>query len=280
MLKTMRQPILALSILTFALASSHALPCFSEESSGTVAYSAQDYAFAGPDSMSAGWTTVDLTNRGDDLHQLQFIKLPPGKTSADFVAAIAANPTRMPSWVDRRGGPNSIVPGAHATAIVHLDPGNYVVICGIPDRRGIPHVALGMMRAVTVTATASGVTQPPTPDNTINLVDFGFEFSPAIRSGARTIRVVNQGAQAHELVLVQLTSGATVRDFVTAFRPGVPTLPAGNPVGGVVGLDPGGVAFFRADLSPGNYGLICFLPDFIRGSPHFALGMLLDLTVK
>lgn len=56
--------------------------------------------------------------------------------------------------------------------------------------------------------------------------------------------------------------------------------PAGKPIGGLVGLDPGGEGFFRADLPPGRYGLLCFLPDLTRRAPHFTRGMLLDFDVR
>jgi hypothetical protein len=271
--------VASISSLTFSLVLFvHAPAAFPADNSGAVDYRARDHVLSGPDSIPAGWTTVQLTNQGKDLHQLQFIKLPPGKTVADFAAAISANHTRMPSWAERRGGPNGIMPGASATAVIYLDPGNYVAICGIPDRRGIPHVALGMLKAVTVTA--GGTVLAISPDSTVKLVDFTFELSSPIEAGQRTIRVVNRGTQAHELVVVRLPPGATVRDFITAFRPGDPDTTQGTPMGGMVGLEPGGEGYVTLDFLPGYYGFICFLPDFIQGSPHFARGMLMDLSVK
>jgi hypothetical protein len=257
----------------------YSAPC-SADASHTFIYTARDYAFIGPSSIPAGWTTVQINNEGHDLHHLQFIKLPAGKTAADFKAAITANHTRMPSWVQRRGGPNGITPGDRSSATMLLDPGNYVAICGIPDRKGIPHVALGMLLEVTVTATPQEQNTPPPSTNTVNLMDYNFDLPSPIQSGLGIVRVVNKGTQAHELVLVQLAPGATIRDFVTEFRPGTPDSPLGKPVGGIVGLEPGGEAFFSFPFKAGDYGMICFLPDLIRGSPHFALGMLLDISVK
>jgi hypothetical protein len=263
--------------LTWAL---YSVPCSATDNVASVTYTARDYTFAGPSSIPAGWTTVQITNQGRDLHHLQFIKLPSGKTAADFKAAITANHTRMPSWVERRGGPNGITPGDQTAATVLLDPGNYVIICGIPNRQGIPHVALGMLQEVTVTTAPQERGEPPSATDTINLVDFNFDLATPIEAGLRTLRVVNRGTQAHELVLVQLAPGATVRDFISDFRPGVPDSTLGKPVGGIVGLEPAAEAFFPFVFTPGNYGMICFLPDLIRGSPHFALGMLLDVQVK
>ncbi len=251
-----------------------------QETSDEAIYIATDYAFKGPDRLTAGWKTIKIVNQGEDLHQIQFIKLPEGKTAADFRAEIAADPTRLPRWSQRRSGPNSVVPGEQALASVYLEPGEYVLLCGIPDKLGIPHVAHGMLKPLHVAAAPSPSTERPAVDQTITLADFSFELSEPIKAGTRTIHVANKGSQAHEVVVVKLEPGASVADFLDAFRPGVAFSPAGKPIGGLVGLDPGREGFFRAEFSPGHYGLICFLPDLITRAPHFTRGMLLDIEVR
>jgi hypothetical protein len=264
----------------FVPAGPPALPLASSVANGDPVYIARDFAFIGPDQITAGWISVKLLNQGEDLHQLQFIKLPDGKTAEDFAAEMTANHTRLPAGIQRRGGPNSVIPGEQAVATVHLEQGNYVVICGIPDHRGVPHVALGMLKALRVTPALAKKPDPPHEDITITLADFTFRLSAPIPVGRRTIRVVNKGSQAHEVVVVQLAPRATVNAFLDAFQPGVATLPAGRPVGGMVGLEPGGEGFFTIDFVRGQYGLICFLPDLLQRTPHFTRGMLLDITVE
>src|SRR2546429_1959173 len=95
----------------FVAAEPPALPLASSVANGDTVYIARDYAFTGPDQIPAGWISVKLINQGEDLHQLQFIKLPDGKTAEDFAAAMTANHTRLPAGIERRGGPNSVVPG-------------------------------------------------------------------------------------------------------------------------------------------------------------------------
>lgn len=245
-----------------------------------VTFVAHDFGFSGPDRIPAGMTRVRLVNRGQDLHQAQFIKLPANKTAADFRAEIAANSSRLPRWVQRRGGPNSVVPGEQAVAIINLEPGAYVLLCGIPDKHGRPHVSLGMLKPVQVEETIMPQGPMPAADLTLTLVDFGFELSQPITPGTRTIQVLNKGSQAHEVVVVQLAPGASVGDFIDGFSPGVPVLPAGKPIGGLVGLERGRDGFFLADFAPGRYGLICFLPDLTTGAPHFTRGMMMDVTVQ
>jgi len=74
----------------------------------TVTYTARDYAFDGPETIAAGWKIVALLNEGKDLHQIQFLKLPEGKTAADFRDEITANPARTASSPAGRRWPSSI----------------------------------------------------------------------------------------------------------------------------------------------------------------------------
>jgi hypothetical protein len=245
-----------------------------------VVYTVREYAFNGPDEIPAGWISSRLVNQGDDLHQVQFLKLPEGKTIQDFTAEIRANHKRLPPWVQRRGGPNSVGPGQQAEATVHLEPGEYVVICGIPDRHGVPHVAMGMLKALRVTPEVPKKENRPHADVTITEADFSFQLSGPLRAGRRTVGVMNKGVQAHEVVVVRLARRATVDAFLDEFQPGVATPPSGTPVGGMVGLEPAEEGFFTMDFVPGRYGLICFLPDLVRGAPHFTRGMLMDVTVE
>ncbi|TAL09872.1 MAG: hypothetical protein EPO02_09035 [Nitrospirae bacterium] len=262
----------AQSITAFAAGSAAGPP--------TVTYTARDFEFDGPEKIAAGWQTVAMLNRGKDLHQIQFLRLPEGKTAADFQEEMTADPTRLPRWAQRRSGPNSVVPGERALAIVNLEPGEYVLVCGIPDRHGVPHVVRGMLKPLHVEAAPPRPAEAPPADQTITLADFSFELARPMTAGARTIHVVNKGGQAHEVVLVKLAPGASVENFLDAFRPGVAFSPAGKPIGGLVGLDPGREGFFRADFSPGRYGLICFLPDLTARAPHFVRGMLLNFDVR
>ena len=56
--------------------------------------------------------------------------------------------------------------------------------------------------------------------------------------------------------------------------------PPGKPVGGIAAMEPGMTEYFTATLTPGKYGLICFLPDVKDGKPHFAHGMVQEITVR
>lgn len=245
----------------------------------SVVFEAHEYGFTGPDRLAGGVTTVQILNKGADLHHIQLVRLLEGKTAEDFVAALKADQSRFPSWIAFVGGPNAVMPGGESAATMRLAAGDHLLLCLIPDQNGVPHFAKGMVKPVTVTQGPTTTAEEPAADVTITEADFRFGLSTPISAGTRTIRVVNEGALPHEVVVVKLAPGATVKDFAAAFEPGASGPPPGQPIGGIVGMDRGGSGFFRARFEAGRYGLLCFFPDPESGAPHFAKGMALDFTV-
>lgn len=247
---------------------------------GRVTLTAHDFGYTGPDRIPAGMTTIEVVNQGHDLHHAQLVRLAPGKTAADFNAAMKADPSHPPAWAHFVGGPNAVAPGDRATAILRLEAGQYLVLCLIPDHAGVPHVALGMEKSLTVTPAVAVASVDPSPDVTITTKDFQFQLSGPVTAGTRTIQMVNAGGQAHGTVVVKLDPGATVKDFLAAVEPGAAGPPPGRLLGGMVGLDRGARGYFTTTFDPGHYALICFFPDAKTGMPHFANGMTLDFTVQ
>lgn len=245
-----------------------------------IVFVADDYGFSGPDFIPAGVATLQVVNKGQDLHHIQLLKLLQGKTAADFRAAIKADPGRLPRWIKFAGGPNAVLPGSEAMATMTLEEGEYVLICIIPNKEGVPHMALGMQKPLTVKGPKPALVSEPNAGLTITQADFRFGLSRAVTTGSHTIQVMNHGTQPHEVVVLKLDPGASAKDFAAAFEPGASGPPPGKPIGGVVGLTTGEHAFFTARFEPGRYGLICFFPDPATGQPHFAKGMTTEFTVK
>jgi hypothetical protein len=247
---------------------------------GRVVFIAHDYGFRGPDRIPSGLTTVRILNEGQDLHHIQFLRLLEGKTAADFRAAIAKDPNRLPGWVQYAGGPNAHLPGSLTDATVNLTEGDYVVMCWIPDKNGVPHVALGMQKALFVRGGKPTKVSTPKPSITVKQVDYQFILSQRITAGLHTIEVINHGTQAHEVVVVKLVPGATVKDVIASFDPGAAGPPPGQLVGGITGIEKGERVHFTGEFEPGRYGLICFVPDAETGRPHFLHGMTTEFTVE
>ena len=236
-----------------------------------------DYSFEAPAELPAGLTTFHLVNRGPGLHHIQLVKLDEGKTFDDFTAALKAGGP-PPKWISMEGDPNPAEVGDTSTTTVTLEPGNYVMLCFVPDPDGVPHVAKGMIRPLTVTAGTGGGAEPEA-DVVMKLTDYDFELSKPIPAGRHTIRVENAGPQEHEVVIVKLDSGKEAVDFALWGEKMVGK-PPGTLHGGVSGIMPGDAAFVEVDLAPGEYGLICFVPDSKDGKGHYHHGMAKKVTVS
>lgn len=245
----------------------------------TVTVGSADFSFNAPDSLAAGATTFRLTNQGKEVHQAQLVRLEDGKTLDDLAKAMKEHGP-PPAWVKFVGGPNAAAPGqeVHATAV--LEPGQYAYLCLIPSPDGVLHVAKGMARPFVVTEARAGSDELPAADATIKLVDYGFETARPLEPGKQTILVENAGPQPHEVVLVRLAPGKKVEDFGTWAMTGMKGPPPAEPLGGVVILDKGARGTFEVELTPGDYGLICFVPDTKDGKPHLAHGMMKTFKVS
>jgi len=243
---------------------------------------AKDYSYDSPDQIPAGLTTLHLMNQGKEVHQAQLLKLTGGKTYNDFTTALkAAKPDAPPPpWVVPLGGPNAAPPGGTAAATSTLEPGNYALVCFIPAADGIPHVMKGMSRGLVVTAATGAVAAEPTPTTDLTLSDYKFAFSSPLKSGENVIRVDNTAGQPHEVVLFKLLPGKTMKDFEAWLPVSDKAPPPAAPLGGIVGQVKGQHAFFTVNLDPGDYVLVCFLPDAKDGKPHFTHGMVQALKIS
>ena len=243
-----------------------------------VTFTAKDFSFEGPDSIPAGLTMFHLNAAGQELHHFQLIKLEEGKTYDDFVAA-SKTQGPPPTWAVPYGGVNPPVPGGMAVATQVMEPGNYAVVCFVDTPDKVPHIAKGMSKALTVTAAPNANMTEPTADVTMTLNDYSFTTSKPLAAGRQMIKVENAAAQPHEVVLVQLAPGKTMQDLV-AWSHDLKGPPPGKPIGGIPAFMKGKNAYFEASLEPGDYALICYVPDGKDGKPHFVHGMVQQLKIS
>jgi plastocyanin len=112
----------------------------------------QDFAFVGLETLTAGEHTVTVTNDGPQPHEATVVKLPEGMTASDLVPVFTSTEpqTGAPPFTSV-AGVAGIASGATVTMDLDLEPGNYAFLCFVPDpATGRPHVALGMVGALTV----------------------------------------------------------------------------------------------------------------------------------
>ncbi|MDQ6734870.1 MAG: hypothetical protein M3Z35_12310, partial [Nitrospirota bacterium] len=185
-------------------AGCHTQPSLLDPPRDAVTFTARDHTFDGPASIRAGHVAIRLVNQGNEAHHAQLIKLTQGKTAQDFIAAITAEPSAIPEWARYAGGPNAVMGNETAEASVDLEAGAYVLICQVPDRQGIPHVAQGMVKPVRIVEDQRkrrAASNEPA-DSVIRTLDFRFNVQQPLRAGPRRVRLVNRGVQPHEGVLV------------------------------------------------------------------------------
>ena len=240
---------------------------------------ASEFAFSAPKTVPAGSITFHMVNGGKQLHHVSIIKLLDGKTVADYVAAMK-NPGPPPAWSVEVGGPNAAVPGGTSDATVTLEPGQYALVCFVPSPGEMaPHMMKGMISALTVTPN-SAASAEPTADVNIRLSDYKFALSKPMAAGRHVIRVTNDAAQPHEVLFVKLPPGQTAAKVAQWVEDGQKGAPPAMPMGGVSPLAKGRSTTLSLDLTPGTYGMICFLPDAKDGKPHSMHGMTTQFEVK
>lgn len=261
-----------------------------------VSLTATEYALEAPDTLSAGWTRLRLANRGQEVHYGHMVRLDSGKTVRDLVDAYAEairTSGPRPKWVTRFGGPGGAFPGDSSSVVQYLEPGSYVWICPVEDNGGSPHFSKGEFKPFVVRAADGAVADRgagPEASLVIGLRDFSFALDSSVPAGRHTIRVENAGVEPHDLVMIRLAPGATVEDLVNALNPerarradqAAPPPPPmeslGTGAGGIAAIAPGMESFFEANLTPGDYVLVCMAtaPD---GRSHIEHGMVKQFRV-
>ncbi|MEO5800637.1 MAG: hypothetical protein ABIZ70_04165 [Gemmatimonadales bacterium] len=120
---------------------------------------------------------------------------------------------------------------------------------------------------------------PPTADITASMSDYTWSFSKPLTTGRHVVKFTTAPGQPHELVIWKLAPGKTVKDLAAwAEKPAGP--PPAQVVGGVSPAQAGIDNYATLNLTPGNYALVCFLPDAKDGKEHFKHGMVQELTLK
>jgi len=237
---------------------------------------AHDFAFTMPDSLPAGTYTIEMTNDGRELHHAIVVRLDQGKRLADLHAAMKDGPP--PTWASFLGGPMGPEPGSAPAAVtMRLDAGRYALVCLVPSADGVPHVAKGMAKEFVVVG-ATGRDALPKADTELTLRDYVFAFSRPLRTGRQVVQVTVPQGQPHEIVVMKLASGKSPMDVATWLEKPVGPPPA-SLAGGMAPIQSGATAQFTLDLTPGEYALLCFVPDQKDGKPHVAHGMMQQVRV-
>jgi uncharacterized cupredoxin-like copper-binding protein len=238
----------------------------------------KDFSFDAPAEITAGMTTFKLVNDGPNLHHMLIVRLDSGKTVADVEASLKKQGP-PPGWMVMSGGPNAPDPGHESNTTVNLTEGQYALLCIVDIPGGVPHAAKGMIKALTVKPATGPAAAAPVADVKVVLNDYNFDFSTPITAGSHTFEVRNAAKQPHEIEILKLAPGKTVKDL-SAWMTKMAGPPPASAIGGTLPTSGGTPAYFTADFTPGDYVFICFIPDAKDGKPHAQHGMITTVTVK
>jgi hypothetical protein len=106
--------------------------------------------------------------------------------------------------------------------------------------------------------------------------DYAFKVPATMPAGPTTLRLRNDGKHAHELNVVQLKSGASLKQFIDAANAGKPLSPMIERVVGVLFAGPGerSPSGLSVNLTAGGvYVIQCIFKDSSTAPAHRALGM-------
>jgi hypothetical protein len=118
------------------------------------------------------------------------------------------------------------------------------------------------------------------PEVTVRLRNFTLKGPAKLHAGRHVLRVVNDGAEEREVVLVRLNDGKSAEDLYAWFRSGMHGEAPAVFVGGTVHIAPGGENVVAGDFAPGTWLLLSLKPHSgARGEPRVARGMILEMQV-
>ena len=251
-----------------------------------------EYAFDMPATTESGYNRITMNSQAaTEDHHAMFLRFNEGVTEDQFMQVLMGGDLlALLDVVTSYGGPMAR-PGGQGTVIAWLDPGTYAVVCVIPDDQGVPHVAHGMISMLEVTEGAASAPDPAA-DGAITLIEMTFDGLPTeVPAGQHVWQVTNGGTQLHEMAIYQMAPGVPAAAIIASM-----TAPPASPAAeapaaaesepepfvagtGAAPMSPGATNFVELDAQPGEYLVVCFVPDAETGMPHAMMGMITSFTV-
>jgi len=165
-----------------------------------------------------------------------------------------------------------VSPGRTTEATLYLEPGNYVMECYTKTADGVFHWNLGMYKDLRVTEETSSARPPENPTIEITITDEGLEVVRDVVAGKHLVAVhfaqETPALAAKDVHVVRLDDGVNIDDvafWMDFLQPEGQISTATNPapalfLGGVHEMPKGNTAYFKLDLTPGDYAWISEQP--------------------
>jgi hypothetical protein len=183
---------------------------------------------------------------------------------------------KLPAWfagVKYFGGSGLLSSNQVSKTTVKLNPGYHIFECYVKMSNGVFHTSMGMAKAVIVSETDSGNSEPKADINIEISSTEGIVFNDSITSGTHTFSVFYKDQIAHEnflghdINLAKLDDSANLDDlnnWMDWSNPKGLIEPAPTGItflGGLNNMSAGDRGYFTANLEPGRYVLISEVPN-------------------
>jgi hypothetical protein len=226
-------------------------PAKKQSKDNTVELSGGEYSYLVPESVPGGWTTLAFENTGKEPHEFALAKLANGMTMEDveaYLADPAAQQQPPPAWVEIRAGIPTLDSGEEAALSQQLEPGRYALICFLPDPKGVPHFARGMVRELVVEGDARAAA--PKADATLSLGP-GLT-APDVEGGKRTLELRNDGDEPASVFLTAFEPGKTEADLTRWEENGLRGPAPATFLGGAIDVPPHSTVYYTITLDKGR----------------------------
>jgi hypothetical protein len=272
---------------------------------------ARGLTLEGPSAIPSGWTTLRFRNESPMTHFVAIERLPHGQGVASQqeqvapvfqagmnlladgdVDAALARFGELPPWFGEIvffGGPGLTGPESVGEAIVHLEPGTYLLECYVKTN-GIFHsynpdpATYGMVHEFTVTDEETAVSEPSASVRVELSSTDGIRTDGTFKSGEQTVAVhfgdqtVHENFVGHDVHVVRIEDDLdldALQEWMDWRMPGGLQTPApAEFLGGLSEMPAGSTGYFTVSLDPGRYALISEVPGAADK------GMLSEFTVR
>lgn len=235
---------------------------------------ANEQGVSAPESVPPGAIEVRFSNTGEEDHSIQIVAVGDGHTADEALEAgegWGENGEPLPEWMRFLGGVGSTPPGGAGTAVVDLDPGEYVAF-DIESDAETPYAEF--------TVEGGDGAALPEADARIEAVEYAFN-ADGLEAGGRQVLFENTGEEPHHLIAAPIARGRTIEDvrrFVEN-EEGRPPIDEERAIDTAI-LSGGTSTVVDLRLARREYALLCFVPDRAGGPPHAFKGMVSAATVE
>ena len=238
----------------------------------TISGSGKSTKVTGPSEARAGVLEFQLKNDAKKDAGLQIVGYEGDHTPEEVLKAGNAwgdKGTPLPAYIKLEGGIGNVPPGETGVVRQSLSAGKYLALNIDTDSYAEFEI------------TGDGTGSLASTSGTITASEYGFETAAPLPAGDTEITFNNSGKQAHHIVALPINDGKTIKDVATFLKDEKGQPPFSEDGGFDTAIVDGGTEqAFGAELKPGSYALVCFIPDREGGPPHVAKGMISEAKVE